>query len=420
MNDSIRHIVIFSSMLGSGTLLIFSYLPLLFILLLVGATGFLLQILLSPVPMAELKSVIPNLKKISFIRRRKERKTPKKMEEPAQAKAKKQELSPVIREKKRGLSLHIGSMISSFKALGSVLAARKKTDRKNVDEIDKLLDEMISVKVNLSDHEFNANMMKESAMPSAMPLGGSAGGEIAIQPLSRPEDPFLSRSSDELETGLLDSLDDDEDTAGIASGTGDTAPAAEALTGTASAGLAMSEPDIPIPPQEVSSEVQEIPEEKEPDLEEFSPLEGTDAIEENLGELDILDTAELGFGDVLTGEKTGALASASTTRPAGQGEGVRPAASAPAQTSLDVTPVPVEKTVDPGDMTAFTALVESDKDMLSSLVGDIKTARKTQNVSLLRELKDFQEPAKEIESELTEIYAALNTTVKRKRKTEPS
>jgi len=76
--------------------------------------------------------------------------------------------------------------------------------------------------------------------------------------------------------------------------------------------------------------------------------------------------------------------------------------------------------VDPGDMTAFTALVESDKDMLSSLVGDIKTARKTQNVSLLRELKDFQEPAKEIESELTEIYAALTTTVKRKKKTEPS
>jgi hypothetical protein len=41
-------------------------------------------------------------------------------------------------------------------------------------------------------------------------------------------------------------------------------------------------------------------------------------------------------------------------------------------------------------------------------------------MSLLRELRDFQEPAKEIESELTEIYAALNTTVKRKRKTKPS
>jgi hypothetical protein len=420
MNDSIRHIVIFTSMLGIGTLLIFSYLPLLFILLLVGSIGLLLQIFLSPVPMAELKSVIPNLKKISFIKRRKERRKPLKMEEQAPAKAKKQEPTPIIKEKKRGLSLHIGSMISSFKALGSVLAARKKTERKNVDEIDKLLDEMISDKVNLSNHEFNANMMKESAMPSAMPLGGSAGGEIAIQPFSRPEDPFLSLSSDELETGLLDSLNDDEDATGIASGSGDTAPAAEALTGTTSAGLAMSEPDIPIPPQEVSSEVKEILEEKEPDLEEFSPLEDTDAIEENLGELDIPDTADLGFGDVLVGEKTGSRASASPTRPAGQGDGGRPAASAQAQPSLDVIPVPVEKTVDPGDMTAFTALVDSDKDMLKSLVGDVKTARKTQNVSLLRELKDFQEPAKEIESELTEIYAALNTTVKRKRKTKSS
>ena len=69
-------------------------------------------------------------------------------------------------------------------------------------------------------------------------------------------------------------------------------------------------------------------------------------------------------------------------------------------------------------MTAFTALTGSDNDMLNTLAGDAKTAKKTQNVSLLRELRDFQEPAKEIESELTEIYAALNTT--RKRKTKPS
>ena len=39
--------------------------------------------------------------------------------------------------------------------------------------------------------------------------------------------------------------------------------------------------------------------------------------------------------------------------------------------------------------------------MLSSLASDIKYVKKEQNVSLLRELKDFKAPATDIEKELS-------------------
>jgi len=431
MNDSLRRIIIFCVMVGTGTLLIFYDLPLLFILPLVAALGFLLLILASPVPVEEMKSALLTLHKISFIRRHRETKTPIKMAEPAPAEAKKQEPAPIIKERKRGLPLHIHSIVSSFKALGTFLTARKKTERKNVDEIDKLLDQMISDKVNLSDHKFNANMMKESGMPTAMPTGGGAGGDFPIQPpAARPEDPFLSLSSDELETGLLDSMDEDE-RAGAAPVSGDDARAAGAPADTASAGLPISEPDMPIPPQDVSSEAGEIPGADEPGPDEYSPLEGTDTMEEHLGELDTAGAGDAEFDEDFVDDKRDAAASAPSARPGGGGEVAEPAALAVQQASPGAAPAPAPAApppatapalgpapADPVDMTAFTAVTGSDNDMLNTLAGDAKTAKKTQNVSLLRELRDFQEPAKEIESELTEIYAALNTT--RKRKTKPS
>jgi len=420
MKDRLRRIVIFIIMVSTGTLLIFYNLPLLFILPLVAAIGFLLQILGSPVPVEELKSAISNLNKISFIRRHREKKTPIKMVEPAPAEVKKEGLLP-IKERPKGLSLHLGSLVSSFRALGTILTTRKKTERKNVDEIDKLLDQTISDKAERVKDASAANVTKGSAMPTAMPTGGGAGGDFPLQPLARPEDPFLSLSSDELETGLLDSLNEDED-AGVAFGSGDDTIAAGAPTDTTSAGLAISEPDMPIPPQDVSSETAEIPVANEPDLEEFSPLEGTDTIEENLGELDTIDLDDAEFDeDLVDRQNDAASASSAPSTPPGGGRGVTgPAALVVQQPSLDVVPAPAEGPAVPADMTAFTAIAGSDNDMLNSLAGDIKTVKKTQNMSLLRELRDFQEPAKEIESELTEIYAALNTTVKRKRKTKPS
>jgi hypothetical protein len=50
----------------------------------------------------------------------------------------------------------------------------------------------------------------------------------------------------------------------------------------------------------------------------------------------------------------------------------------------------------------------SDADMLSSLASDVKYVAKEQNLSLLRDLKDFKAPASEIESELQSVHDMMN------------
>jgi hypothetical protein len=70
-------------------------------------------------------------------------------------------------------------------------------------------------------------------------------------------------------------------------------------------------------------------------------------------------------------------------------------------------------------MTVFTAPVSADDRIISSLVDVIKTTKKTKDMSLLRELKDFKAPAKDIEKELSELYQGLDTISDRKGKTKP-
>ena len=75
---------------------------------------------------------------------------------------------------------------------------------------------------------------------------------------------------------------------------------------------------------------------------------------------------------------------------------------------------------DQQEMAAFAAASGGDDDMLSSLAASIKTVRKEQDLSLLRDLKDFRAPGTKIETELTELYTTLNAATERQKKLRPS
>jgi hypothetical protein len=62
----------------------------------------------------------------------------------------------------------------------------------------------------------------------------------------------------------------------------------------------------------------------------------------------------------------------------------------------------------------------SDADMLSSLAADVKYVPKEQNLSLLRDLKDFKAPASEIERELQYVHDMINAGPASGKKTTPS
>jgi hypothetical protein len=77
---------------------------------------------------------------------------------------------------------------------------------------------------------------------------------------------------------------------------------------------------------------------------------------------------------------------------------------------------------DQTDMSSFAAgtATGTDEDMPSSLASDIKQVKKEDDVSLLRELKDFKAPATEIEKDIMELSEQLTGLGKGEKKKIPS
>jgi hypothetical protein len=433
MNSGIRRFLIFVIMVGTGTVLILYNLPLLFIIALMAAIGILLIVLLSPPTAAELKSSILNIYKISFIRRQKAASKPyiKRAEQKAPETQKTVELrvEPFQVQKaedtkqKRKFSVSPGSLSASVKSLGTILRTGKLPDRDNVEETGGIANKTGGEKTGGSAlaraAELTQDPMAADKRESSRP--SSSNTRIGSSP-SPTDDPFLSLSSDELETGLLDTLDE-EDMKRSEIRPDSTPPDLSLPYIPGSSGVTIGESDIPIPPQEISAETQEEASSIEPDLDEFNDLEGTDSIDQNLDELDTIDLDSVTpEGDMWEGEEDTSQTSpppkppeAATTLPEPQArkEPTPPASSPPVVSRVSL------KKDDQHDMTVFTAPVSADDRIISSLVDVIKTTKKTKDMSLLRELKDFKAPAKDIEKELSDLYQGLDTISDRKGKTKP-
>ncbi len=142
---------------------------------------------------------------------------------------------------------------------------------------------------------------------------------------------------------------------------------------------------------------------------ELNSLEGGEAVDETLGDLDNINLDDIDLGD------DSGMQDPTPQIPA-------PPVDSPAQGSgslIPATPITVaggsyssdyaNQTEDMSSFAAGTA-TGSDDDMLSSLASDIKQVTKEKDVSLLRELKDFKAPATDIEKELLEMSEQLNAS----------
>jgi hypothetical protein len=169
---------------------------------------------------------------------------------------------------------------------------------------------------------------------------------------------------------------------------------------------------MPIPPQDVTSSAEPDLPGGEEDLPDLSALEGIESVDENLGELDSLnlDSVEL---DDDSDEDDGPVTEPVAPEPA-PAETAAPAP--PASPAAAGSPGPGSGKSDQSEMAAFAAASGGDDDMLSSLAADIKTVKKEQDISLLRELKDFRAPGTTIETELSDLYSALNAAAEKQKK----
>jgi len=418
VDDAIRHALIFIIITGTGTALIVINLPLVFILTLEAILGFLLLVLLSPGFGTELRSSVPDLLKISFIRRDKGRRPLFKISDQKRTGQKKPEPSFVIeREDKPAFSIR--PLVSSLGNMVSRLTTRKKAETKIPGGTNRGFNAKTGDQVDISALALAGDLSDEQGMP-----GRSARGK-GPAPV---EDPFLSLSSDELETGLLDNYEEPEpekEPVTLPESTAtpqDSPPIMDAMSG-----LAIGESDIPLPPQDVSGEPGETAHAEEPETDAYYGFEGTDAIDQNLGEFDDTGTGDMEMDEEEAREGTGPVIPSQPPSlepvepvPETQKPVLAPVSGSPAILSPAGGALPDQSRAQAADMAIFTGPASADDDMVRSLASEVKSAKKTKDASLLRELKGFNAPAKDIEGELNEIFSELNAAGDKKAKPKQS
>ncbi len=301
-----------------------------------------------------------------------------------------------LKEKTGGIQYHLSLLASSIKSFGKILTERKKTAKKP-EEINKLLEQTITEKVS-----------KGSALDSAATVPVSVRikpwwcrGRITdrkqeMSPIRschsrmRTSEPACwmgwmnrNRQQDQKYTGIhgcrfrpfhagsdMPALPDE------------TTADADAIL------RANADDDVPI---------------------ELNSLEGGEAADETLGDLDNINLDDIDLGDDSGMQDPTPQTSAPRQRVRPWDQEVsfrRPPSRLPGGSySSDYA----NQTEDMSSFAAGTA-TGSDDDMLSSLASDIKHVTKEKDVSLLRELKDFKAPATDIEKELLEMSEQLNAS----------
>ena len=426
MNAKLKKPVLFAVIVIIGSILVLFDIPLILLLPLILIVIFAALLAMGSLSIAEIRGALrfEDLRKIGILRRLDEMKFfEKKIAETKKAPLpvpEKKEIKKEVKkegEEKTGLFTHISAFFSSIGSLGSVLRLRSRQGKK-VDDINKLLDKTVSEKVPAQ--------IPAAPKPAAAagPAPGGAGGGMPNTPAT--EDPFMSLSDDEFDEGLLAGLGDDDLMTAPS-----PAPAAPAPDTGGAAGPAGKEPDLPPPTLDISAAAGDILKDAGGGggLEEFSGLEGGDLSDTDFGNLDNLNLDEVSL-DADLGESPDTAATVPTPPPEAPAQPAPAAAPAADSGAVKTAWIPSDAPKEAAgidddvstqaDMAAFASGSGGDEDLLSSIASDVKHAKKEQDLSLLRELKDFRAPASEIQKELGGMYDRMNVAQKTKKKNPPA
>ncbi len=420
MKASLKKPLLFAVIVVVGSVLVLFDIPLTVLFPAIILVGFGTLLALGSITVAEIRGGIAGLGKSGPLKRLNDmkffEKKPadiKKAAPPAPVKAAEKKVPEKDSGAGPGLVAHISAFFSSVGSLGSVLRQKSKQEKK-VDDINKLLDKTVSEKVSAPQPK------------GTTPAVTTGGGATTPGKNSDMDDPFMSLSGDEFDEGLLDGLGEDD---GLMASP--AAPGEEPAFNPADfPDLEAAGPDLPPPALDTSSAAGDIlkkaGEGESGGLEEFSGLDGGDLSDADFGDLENLDldAVDADLGDAPGAAPATPVAPDAPAQPA-------PSAAPPADSNAVKTAwIPSDAPKDAGefeddvstqaDMAAFAGGSGGDEDLLSSLAADVKHVKKEQDVSLLRELKDFRAPATEIEKELGGMYERMNLAQQTKRKVPPA
>jgi hypothetical protein len=421
MNAKLKKPIQFVVTVVVGSLLVLFDIPLILLLPLILIVGFALLLAMGSLTIAEIRGALrfEKLRKIGIFRRLDEMKFfEKKIADTKQAPLPVPEKKEVKKEgeAKPGIFAHISAFFSSIGSLGSILRQRSRQGKK-VDDINKLLDKTVSEKVPAP--------LPAAPKPAAAagPAPGGAGGGMPSTPAG--EDPFMSLSGDEFDEGLLDGLGDDM------AMTPQAVPAGKISDAGSGPATTATGPDLSPPTLDISAAAGDILKDagEGGGPEEFSGLDGSDVTDADFGDLDNLNLDEVSLEADLgeSPDKAAAAPAPSPEAPAQLAPAAAPAVDSdgiktawiPSDAPKDATEINDEVSTQ-ADMAAFASGSGGDLDLISSIASDVKQSKKEQDISLLRELKDFRAPASEIHTELDGMYERMSMAQKTKKKNPPA
>jgi len=431
MNERLRKIILFVVIIIVGSVTILFDIPLIIMIPLILGAGIIIMLLLGTIKISDLRSIRKKKepsqeKKSSFFARFKRKKPEKtlaakpetKKEMPPAKKAPEKSVDTKSADKKTGTGAPKKSFFSSIKSLGGAFTGFGKR-KKKTDEINRSLDTIVAEKGKSASL---ASTGKETDTSVSTKTGGPGSVPIPAQ----GHDTSLSLTDTEFDANLLDGLED-QDPFGSLSPAPDTSLPATPGIGDLPGGEVGSE----LPTLDIDSVANDILKQGAdgggmddfgglPDLGDLG--EGS-ALDEDFGSLDnlSLDDIELDAGEGVTTPAAGTSSppSGGTSKPTSPTSGGVKTdwVSSDAPTNAEKE---IEQEVTHADMLTFASGTGGEDDLLSSLSTDVKHVKTEKNLSLLRNLKDFQAPATEIEAELLELYNRLKAIKNPEKKTPPA
>jgi hypothetical protein len=420
MKESLKKPLLVMVIVVIGSVLVLFDIPLIILLPVLLLVGFGTLLALGSITIAEIRDSIASRGKTGILKRlndikffEKKAADTKKITPPVPAKKEEKKEARKKSGENLGLVAHLSAFFSSLCSLGSVLRQRSRPGKK-VEDINNLLDKTVSEKVSVPPAASTAPVM---------PAGG--GGTSPNKGVDM-DDPFMSLSGDEFDEGLLEGLGDDD---GLM--TSPSAPVKEAAFDPADfPDLEADSPDLPPPTPDIGPAAGDAPKDAGESTgggpEEFSGLDGGDLSDADFGDLDNLSLDDLG-ADADLGDTPVAAPAPPATAPDTPVPAAAPAADSNAvKTAWIASDAPKDaneaedEVSTQADMAAFAGGSGGDDDLLSSLAADVKHVKKDQDLSLLRELKDFRAPATEIENELGGMYDRMNLAQQTKKKNPPA
>lgn len=431
MNERLRKIILFVVIIIVGSVMIQSDMPLIIMIPLILGAGFIIMLLLGTIKISDIRSIRKKKepsqeKKPSFFARFKRKKPEKtleakpetKKEMPPAKKVPEKSVDTKSADKKTGTGAPKKSFFSSIKSLGGAFSGFGKRKKKTA-EIDRSLDTIVT-----GNGKGAPPASTKTGTVTSIPTKSGGPGTVPIPAQGHDASPPLPDT--EFDANLLDGLEDQDPFGSLSPAPDTTLPATPGI-----GDFPGGEGESALPTLDIDSVANDILKQgaEGGGMDDFGGLpdlgdlgEGS-ALDEDFGSLDnlSLDDIELDAGEGVT------TPAAETSSPP-SGGAAKPASPTSGGVKTDWVssdaPINAEKEVEQevthADMLTFASGTGGEDDLLSSLSTDVKHVKTEKNLSLLRNLKDFQAPATEIEAELLELYNRLKAIKNPEKKAPPA